>query len=155
MSRHYQRGASLPETAIVIAVVLMLMFGIIDFSRFMYTYAFVANTAREGARWAMVRGSLSCTNAPNLASCNATPAQIQSYVQTLSVGLTDSSKLTINTSSSSVWPGCTPIAARGSPTNGPGCVVAVQVSYPFKFILPYLPGPTYTMTNTSQMIITQ
>ena len=52
-----QRGASLPETAIVMAVLLALLFGIIDFGRAMYTYAFVAQLAREGARWAIVRGN--------------------------------------------------------------------------------------------------
>ena len=155
MSRHYQRGATLPETALVIGVVLMLMFGIIDFSRYMYTYGFVANAARQGARWAMVRGSLSCTNAPNLVHCNATPAQIQSYVQSLSVGLTNSASITVNQTASNVWPTCTPLAAGGASGNAPGCIVAVQVSYPFKFILPYLPGPTYNMTSTSKMIITQ
>ena len=151
MSRHYQRGATLPETALVIGVVLMLMFGIIDFSRYMYTYGFVANSARQGARWAMVRGSQSCTNAPNLSHCNAAPGDVQTYVQGLSVGLTTPSSMTATTT----WPGCTGIAPTGSPSNGPGCVVAVQVTYPFKFILPYLPGPTYTMTSTSKMIIAQ
>ena len=155
MNRHHQRGASLPESAIVIAVVLALVFGIIDFGRYMYTYAFVASSARQGARWAMVRGSLSCTNAPSLPHCNASPSDIQTYVQGLSVGLTDPTKITTPQSSSTVWPGCTPLAGSGSPNNGPGCIVAVQVNYPFKFILPYLPGPTYNMTSTSKMIITQ
>jgi Flp pilus assembly protein TadG len=155
MRRHFQRGASLPETAIVIAVVLALVFGIIDFGRFMYTYSFVANAARQGARWAMVRGSVSCTNAPNLPNCGATMADIETYVQSLSVGLTDPNKITINKNSSFVWPGCTSLAASGSGAKGPGCIVAVQVNYPFKFILPYMPGPTYTMSSTSKMIITQ
>lgn len=162
MSRHYQRGATLPETALVIGVVLMLMFGIIDFSRYMYTYGFVANAARQGARWAMVRGSLSCTNAPNLPSAchmsgsgngktGASSSDVQSYVQSLSVGLTNQPSITAAAS----WTTCTPLAASGAMGNDPGCIVAVQVSYPFKFILPYLPGPTYTMTSTSKMIITQ
>jgi Flp pilus assembly protein TadG len=155
MRRHFQRGASLPETAIVIAVVLALVFGIIDFGRFMYTYSFVANAARQGARWAMVRGSVSCTNAPNLPNCGATANDIETYVQSLSVGLTDSNKITIDKTVSDVWPGCTSLAATGSAKKSPGCIVSVQVNYPFKFILPYMPGPAYTMSSTSKMIITQ
>ena len=153
MSRHYQRGASLPETAIVIGVVLMLLFGIIDFSRYMYTYAFVTNSAREGARWAMVRGSECSTNIPNGTSfhCNASTSDVQTYVQSLSVGLTNPSSI----AASAAWPGTCPLAGSNSPSNGPGCIVAVTVSYPFKFILPYMPGPTYTMTSTSKMLITQ
>ena len=154
-ARHSERGASLPETAIVIAVVLALIFGIIGFGQYMYTYAFVANAAREGARWAIVRGSESCTNVPGLDHCNAKTSDIQTYVQGLSVGLTHASSITINTTSSFVWPGCTTAAGAGSPSNGPGCVVAVQVNYPFKFNVPLLPSPTFNMSSTSKMIIAQ
>ncbi len=98
MRRKYrERGASLPETAIIISAVLMLTFGIIDFGRAMYTYSFVAQVAREGTRWAAVRGSQSCTNSANtLANCNASVANIQSYVQSLSQGATVASKITVS-----------------------------------------------------------
>ena len=58
------------------------------------------------------------------------------------------------------WPGTAPAGATGtcSTTNGnnsPGCLVQVQVGYPFKFILPFLPSSTTTLQSTSVMIIAQ
>ncbi|MEO6834685.1 MAG: TadE family protein [Candidatus Tumulicola sp.] len=161
---HRQRGSSLPETAIVMAVVLALLFGIIDFGRAIYTYGFVANIAREGARWAIVRGSL-CTK---LDHCPANASDVQAYVRGLSEGATDPTKTLVNTDATHMWPGnsgpdgviinCTPGTgtAGANNNNAAGCPVVVTVTYQFKFILPYLPvGPGIPMSSTSQMIIAQ
>jgi hypothetical protein len=46
--------------------------------------------------------------------------------------------------------------ARVSPyVLNPGCAMQVQVTYNFKFILPFLPKGMYTMDSTSEMIISQ
>ncbi len=146
--KHSERGASLPETAIVISAVLALTFGIIDFGRAMYTYDFVAQLAREGARWAAVRGSDSCTNSANtLPNCNASAANIQSYVQSLSQGATVASS--IHATPAYSCPG------GGSGTNAPSCTVAVTVTYPFGFVMPFLPKSGIPMSSTSQMVISQ
>jgi Flp pilus assembly protein TadG len=144
-ARHGQRGASLVETTIVMGVVLALLFGIVDFGRAMYTYAFVAQLAREGARWAIVRGA----NCTVLDHCNASASDIQTYVQGLSEGATTASNIAVI----ATWPSC----PRGLSGNQPGCTVSVNVSYPFKFMLPYMPGPgmQITMSSTSQMVISQ
>ena len=148
--KHRERGASLPETAIVMTVLLMLTFGIIDFGRAMYTYGFVAQIAREGARWAIVRGSLSCTNSGNnLPGCNANGTAIQSYVQSLSEGATNASQISVGTLQYSNCPG-------SSSGNAPGCTLSLTVSYPFKFLsLGFLPKSTILMSSTSQMVISQ
>ncbi len=151
MSRkHRERGASLPETAIVMVILLTLTFGIIDFGRAMYTYGFVAQVAREGARWTIVRGSLSCTNSGNnLPGCNATRAQIQSYVQSLSEGATDASQILVSAPTYSNCPGT-------SSGNAPGCTVSLTVTYPFKFLsLGFLPKNTINLSSTSAMVISQ
>ena len=150
--RHRERGASLPETAIVMSVLLALTFGIIDFGRAMYTYGFVAQLAREGTRWAAVHGSTSCTNSmvngtSTLADCNATAAQIQSYVQSLSQGATIASNITV--------PAPVYSCPAGSSGNAPGCTVSLTVNYPFTFVLPYLPKAGIRMASTSQMVISQ
>ena len=150
--RHRERGASLPETAIVMSVLLALTFGIIDFGRAMYTYGFVAQLAREGTRWAAVHGSTSCTNSmvngtSTLADCNATAAQIQSYVQSLSQGATIASNITV--------PAPVYSCPAGGSVNAPGCTVSLTVNYPFTFVLPYLPKAGIPMASTSQMVISQ
>lgn len=60
-SREYQedrpegeRGQALLEFALVIAFLLLVMFGIIDFARLFFGYATMSNGVREGARYAIV-----------------------------------------------------------------------------------------------------
>jgi Flp pilus assembly protein TadG len=134
------------ETVLVMGVVLALLFGIIDFGRTMYTYAFVAQLARQGARWAIVRGS-QCTL---LDHCNASSTDIQTYVQSLSYGATDAGKITVN----ATWPpsSCPP---NSTANNAPGCVVSVNVQYPFRFIAPFVSVVKLQMSSTSQMVISQ
>jgi Flp pilus assembly protein TadG len=141
--RNGERGASLPETAIVMGVVLALLFGIVDFGRAMYTYAFVAQLAREGARWAIVRGA-QCTQ---LDHCNASSSDVQTYVQSLSEGATNANGIT----ASATWPTC-PAGLSG---NQPGCTVNVNVRYTFAFIAPFVSHLTMPMSSTSQMVISQ
>lgn len=151
MSRsNRERGSSLAETAVVAVVLLATIFGIIDFGRALYTYSFVTNIAREGAHWAAVRGSQSCTNSNNtLSDCNASATQIQSYVQSLSEGATSSSKMTVTPT----WPNCT--AAANGAANAPGCAVAVNVKYTFNFMMPFMPTLAIPMSTTSQIAISQ
>jgi len=150
MMRHSERGSTLPEMAIAAVAVMLLIFGVIDFGRAMYTYGFVSDLAREGARWAVVRGSTSCTNSNNeLADCNATEAEVQTYVQSLSEGATLASGFTVTVT----YPTCPPDIASGS--NAPGCTVAVQVTYPFKFIMGLLPKEQLNISSTSTMVISQ
>ncbi|MFY9632968.1 MAG: TadE/TadG family type IV pilus assembly protein [Candidatus Cybelea sp.] len=140
--KHGERGASLVETVIVMGVLLALMFGIIDFGRALYTYSFVAQLARQGARWAIVRGAnctVLCPSGP------AGPSDVQTYVQSLSEGATDPTQITVT----AVWSGtgCTA-------SHTPGCLVTVNVSYPFRFFLPFvLPGHSITMSSSSQMVV--
>jgi Flp pilus assembly protein TadG len=145
-----ERGSSLPETALVMAILLSLLFGIIDFGRAIYTYAFVAQLAREGARWAIVRGS-QCSL---LDHCNAASSDVQTYVQSLSEGITVPS----NTTATASWGG--PCPPGSSSTHAPGCLVSVTVTYPFQFMLPFMPQSggklmKITMQSTSQMVISQ
>lgn len=139
MKRNYwQRGASLPETVIVMSVLMFLLLGIIDFGRALYTYSFVAQSARQGARWLIVRG----TNCTVLDNCNATNTNLTTYVQSLSIGATNASNITA--SASTVSP------CSGNPPYAPGCTVTVTVTYPFKFMFPFLPSGI-SMQSTSTM----
>lgn len=49
----HRRGASLVETALVISIFLMFLFGIFEYGRFVMTRQLMENAAREGARWAI------------------------------------------------------------------------------------------------------
>lgn len=49
-----ERGQGLLEFAMVVTILLLLLFGIIDFSRIFFGYATMSNGVREGARYAVV-----------------------------------------------------------------------------------------------------
>jgi Flp pilus assembly protein TadG len=121
----------------VLTIFFMFFFGIMDFSRALYAYHFVGDAAREGTRYAMVRGS-TCTSYPT--ACPASANDIQNYLQNVPAAIT-ATQLTATTT----W----------TPNNNPGSVVQVQVQYKFKFILPLLPSAAITMTSTSQTVISQ
>lgn len=47
-------AATMVETAVVIAIFLLLLFGLFEYGRFIMTRQLMQNAAREGARWAVV-----------------------------------------------------------------------------------------------------
>jgi hypothetical protein len=47
------------EIALVLPLFLLLLLSVVDFGRVIYAYAVISNGAREGARYAIVHGSLS------------------------------------------------------------------------------------------------
>lgn len=143
-AKHSERGAGLIETVMIMGVLMSLMFGIVDFGRALYTYSFVAQMAREGARWAIVRGS----NCTVLDHCNAQTADLQTYVRSLGEGATTNNSVVATLA----WPSCSAGAAPGHAANAPGCIANVTVTYPFKFIAPFMPG-SIQMTSTSQMVV--
>ncbi|MGZ3499295.1 MAG: TadE/TadG family type IV pilus assembly protein [Vulcanimicrobiaceae bacterium] len=136
------------ESVIVLAATLAILFGIIDFGRALYTYNLVANAAREGARYAIVRG----TDAPPCPATNDCPidkAGVKKYVLTRMQQLIDQSQVTVDANWSASG------ACNTAPFKAHGCLVAVNVVYPFAFILPYLPTFTMNMSSTSTMVISQ
>jgi Flp pilus assembly protein TadG len=134
----------------------MLVFGIIDYSRALYSYHFVSCAAQLGARYAIVRGGdwpSSCATATSY-SCQASAANIKSYVQSLaSLGITAG-----NVAVTTTWPqqtvsgtttGCNTSATQADQD----CLVKVQVTYTYHFFLPYLPTGSIPMTATSEQVI--
>lgn len=143
-----EEGAALVETAISLVLLLTFMFGILEVSLMLYTYHFVSEAAREGTRYALVRG-YDCTGFPS--ACPAAPADIQTYVKGLSYPGIDPSKMTVTVSYAAYPTGtnCSPSAL----CNNPGNTVKVQVSYAFPFSIPFVPANTVNMSSTSQMVI--
>lgn len=140
-------GETLVETAITFSILFAMLFGIIGLGLALYTYNFVSESAREGSRYAMVRGS-SCVT-----PCTAaTAASVQTYVQNLGYPGLNSSDLTVTTTWPDTGATCTPSL---SPCNNPGNNVMVQVVYAFPWSTPFLPRRTLTMTSTSEVIISQ
>ena len=54
MLRHNEKGAAIVEFAIILPLLLLLVFGMIEFSLLMYNKAMITNASREGARRGIV-----------------------------------------------------------------------------------------------------
>jgi Flp pilus assembly protein TadG len=67
-SKRIRSGATIVESAIVISVFLLFLFGIFEYGRFVMTKQLMENAAREGARWAVAN------------TYSGTTAQVQSAV---------------------------------------------------------------------------
>ncbi len=153
----YRRGSVTLEFAFgLLVIVFPLMFGVVDFSRAAYDYHWVANAARDGSRWASVRGA-SCVGLSG--GCPAASNDVQTFLQ----GQVVPGMSSANVTATATWSGkggdgsdCTNGGNQGN--NSAGCVVAVSVNYTFKFSLPYLSsvtGKTLTLNSVSKMVISQ
>ncbi|MFP5234541.1 MAG: TadE/TadG family type IV pilus assembly protein [Acidobacteriota bacterium] len=150
-------GSMLVEAALSCTIVLALLLGICQMSLAMYIYHFTSEAAREATRYAIVRGSTSCTNTPNLTNCNATPDEIQTWVRSMGYPGITSSNVSVSTSWYSAsgsmpttWSACT----TGT-CNAPGNMVAITVTYPLTFQIPFSSGFALNLSNSSQMVISQ
>jgi Flp pilus assembly protein TadG len=75
-------GQGLVEFALIGPVFLLLVFGILEGGRLLWTFHTLNNAAKEGARYTTVRGSGS-----TLPDAPATGASIKTYILTKSTGL--------------------------------------------------------------------
>jgi Flp pilus assembly protein TadG len=146
------------EFAISVPVLFTLMFGFMMIAFAVYTLHTVSEAAHDAARWASVRGSSCSANTPNQTDCNATQAEIQSYIQGLEYPGIDPSNLTVTAtwlSPSSTTPTTWTACASESGCNGPSDAVQVVVSYHFPLTIPFLPSNSRTLSGTAQMVIQQ
>lgn len=143
------QGSSLVEMALVSVILFTMLFGLIEICLALYSYHFISEAAREGTRYAIVRGS--ACQFPS--ACPAAKTDIQNYVQGLGFPGINPSSMTVTTTWSPYPAGgtCTPSAS----CNNPGNMVQVQVQYKFPLSIPFIPSSTLNMTSTSEMIISQ
>jgi Flp pilus assembly protein TadG len=153
-----EAGSSLVEMALALNVVLILTFGIFQMSLAFYTQHCISDLAREGSRYAIVRGSTSCSNTPTLTNCNASSAQIQTYVKSIRFPGVDSGQpmtvfptwLAASATTPTTWSNCTV-----APCNTPGSLASVQVTYAFPLSIPFWRSTVLNLQSTSQMVIAQ
>ncbi|HTV53740.1 MAG TPA: TadE/TadG family type IV pilus assembly protein [Terriglobia bacterium] len=141
-----ERGQVLVEFTLSVLVFLVLVFGVLDFGRALYTYHAVSYAARAGTRYAIVRGS-ACNGV--VSGCPATRGSVTDYIESVSPNLNPRDlRVSVN------WiTGNTGCPAGTAPTNSPGCSVQVAITYRFIWLFSFLPATT--MTSTSQMVISQ
>ena len=132
-------GNTIVEFALSSIILLTLVFGVMMICFALYVYNVLGEAAREGSRYAIVRGS-ACNS---FSDCpNVTQAQIQTHIRNIGFPGITSASLTATAS----WPGG---------NENPGQQVRVTVTYPFPLTIPFELKRTLNMSSTSQMVISQ
>jgi Flp pilus assembly protein TadG len=142
-TRHAPRGQALAEFALSATALLIFLFGVVVVARGLFVYDLVASGARQGARWAMVRG-----NGCAVSGCPASSTSVKAYVMTKVPGIADTNLTVITNFSGSSTAGCTDSVQKGR-----ACTVAVTVSYPYTFGYPL--KMVATLASTSTMVMSQ
>jgi Flp pilus assembly protein TadG len=145
-----EHGSALIETALSLSLLFALVFGIMEIGWALYTYHFISEAAREGTRYAMVRGS-SCAAAGSLCT-DVSQTDIQNYVKNLGFPGINSSDMTVTAAWPSTGAACTPST---TPCNNPGNLVQVTVAYQFPLSIPFVGASTINMSSLSEMVISQ
>lgn len=122
-----ERGQALIEVAFTTIILFILVLGIIDFGRAMFSYHAVSHAAQVGTRYALVRGKDS--------GILVTQAAVSAYVKS-QMPIEDPADVMVTTT----W-------QDGEKS---GTWVRVQVDYNFHFVVPMA---SFMMTSTSQMVI--
>jgi Flp pilus assembly protein TadG len=146
-----EEGSAIMETAMSSMILLTFMFGVMETGFALYSYHFISEAAREGTRYAIVRGS-SCVNPTDFTSaCPASTSDIQNYVKNLGFPGINPNNMTVTVANAGYPAGvtCTPSAS----CNNPGNLVTVTVQYNFPLTVPFVPAHTYSMSSTAAMII--
>lgn len=147
-----EEGATLVEAAVGLVIILALFIGLLEICLALYASHFVADAAREASRYAIVRGSMSCSTSPNLSNCDATSDEIQTWVRGLGYPGINPEQLTVTTSWPSTGSDCYPST---SPCNNPGNLVKVDVTYAFPLDIPFWKKATINLSSASEMVISE
>lgn len=134
LDRSTPAGQAMVEFAMVSAVFLLLLFGIMLMTLTVYDYNTVCSAAREAVRYAIVHSPSSANPATN--------AQIQQIAINNAVNLI-ASDLTVTVS----WPTDAKLTSQKD--------AEVQVSYKYQLAVPFLSSVAMTVSSTSQMLVSQ
>ena len=144
-----EEGQSALEAALSFTIILTLFFGVMEVCMALYGYHFISEAAREGSRYAMVRGS-SCSGSAS--ACPAQASDVQTFVRGLDYPGISAANIAVTTTWPTTGASCTPSSL---PCNNPGNQVQVKVQYRFPLSIPFVPSSTLTMASTSKMAISQ
>jgi len=150
---HDEEGQSIVEMAMSLFILLTFMFGVFEAGFAIYSYHFISEAAREGTRYAIVRGSSAgpACSAPGPPICSAQTADIQTYVQYLGFPGINPGRMTV-TPTWSAYANGSSCPTTGA-CNSPGNLITIKVQYSFPLTVPFVPLQNYTMSSTSAMII--
>ncbi len=135
-----QSGETVVTLALVLPMLIGFVFGIMQVCLLYYTWEMIAESACQGSRYAMVRGSTCETSAA--ASCTITAAQVNSYVKGLGWPNLGNGTMDVSTT----FPDGDEV---------PGHRVMVTVTYSFPYQIPFVVTRTLSFSSSSQVYFVQ
>ncbi|MBF0356876.1 MAG: pilus assembly protein [Alphaproteobacteria bacterium] len=117
-----RRGAFSVEFAIILPAFLMILFGVFEFGRLMWTRATIQYVCEEAGRWAMV-------------NTTATSSAIQTQAQNIATGLGPAGDATYTVTL----------------VVGPPQFADIQASYTFTFLIPFASFADTVLTGRSRV----
>jgi len=144
-------GQALTEFAMVVPFFLLLLYGIVEFGRYVYTVQVLNNAAREGARYAIVHGAESGTSSGPMPggteiSDDPTGENVKDAVRKYAVGVLNPIIFPAQTCPSS------PANPCWVTSNQRGDTVTVVAQTTFTLLLP-LPVPAITVEGSSTLVV--
>ena len=146
-----ERGVAAVEFAIVFPLMLLLMFGIIEFGTMMYDQIMVTNAAREGARWGSVQsaslahpvscndpgisaiqGSSPCSGSGSGSACMVASNYAANTLISYQGGNNNSPSVTVTCCDPVNGTGCPNSNGNGNGNGNSGVAIAVTVNYTFQ-----------------------
>jgi Flp pilus assembly protein TadG len=135
-----ERGDAAIEMMLSVPIMVCFIFGLMQVCVAYYGYERISEMAREGTRYAMIRGATCETSTGS--SCTISAATLQTYVTGL--GIPD---LAGGTTSA--------VATFPDGDEAVGHRVQVVVTYVFPYKIPYVESQSYTLSSTSVMYFQQ
>lgn len=152
-----EEGVTIIETAIVLVSMFLLMTGVIDFSRALYADIYIGYVAHSTTRYAMVRGTTftgtACTTTATQ-NCAATSSDVVAFAKAAAPsGIATGTDMTVTPT----WPGTGPNGSCNTTVGvaSPGCIVKVQISYNFRFALPFVSSNVLVLKSSSSVTIVE
>jgi Flp pilus assembly protein TadG len=135
-----EEGSGLVEMAVSLTALFTLFFCFMEICLAFYSDHMISESARDGARYAMVHGATCKTSTGS--SCTATATQVNTYVSGIAGP---------NVASGTI----TPSTTYPDGDEAVGHHVQVLVTYTFNVTMPFVPRKTFTLTSTSKETILQ
>jgi Flp pilus assembly protein TadG len=134
----HSEGGTLVEFGVTILTLLILVAGIIEIGRLVLAYTTVANSARAGARYAIVHGGDLTSGASSSTDDSAVKSVVKNFAGAGTIQLADSN-----------------ITVTYSPDNKAGSTVTVKVVYTYVPMLGYFSSLlNVRLGSTTQGVIT-
>jgi Flp pilus assembly protein TadG len=151
MSKHARgaSGQSLVEFALIFPVLVLMLFGIVDFGRAIYAYNTIGNAARDGIRVAVVNQNAAGTGCdPGNAATGPDTTKISAHDCAIAGAIAIGATATVD------YRDLADTAACGTPVQV-GCLAVVTVTTQFHPITPIIGNivGTITMSATSKQPI--